>query len=284
MLDTASWSVRGHSLSLRSPLIMGILNVTPDSFSDGGSFADTAAAVAAGLRMVDDGAAIIDVGGESTRPYARPVEATEESDRVLGVIEGLAEGGVVVSIDTSKPEVAAAAIDAGASIVNDVTGLTSPEMRSVCAAAGVGVVIMHMQGTPATMQDDPHYDDVVDDVGRFLVVQSRAAIESGIPIEAIALDPGIGFGKTHEHNLDLMRNLEVFTHLGYPVLVGTSRKGFLGAILEPVRGATEPIARDGATAATIAASVMAGASIIRVHDVRLGVDVAVTAKAMVRKP
>ena len=284
MLDTASWNVRGHTLSLRSPLIMGILNVTPDSFSDGGVFHDPAAAVAAGLRMVDEGAAIIDVGGESTRPYSQPVDAVEESGRVLGVIEGLADEGVVVSIDTSKPEVAAAAIDAGAAIVNDVTGLTSPEMRSICAAGGVGVVIMHMQGTPATMQDDPRYDDVVDDVGRFLVVQSRAAIESGIRIEAIALDPGIGFGKTYEHNLDLMRNLEVFTHLGYPILVGTSRKGFLGAILEPVRGKTEPASRDGATAATIATAVLAGASIIRVHDVRLGVDVAVTAKAMVRKP
>jgi dihydropteroate synthase len=260
---------------------MGILNVTPDSFSDGGRFPDPDAAVAAGLSMVEDGAALVDVGGESTRPYASPVDAATELARVLPVVEGLATEGVVVSVDTSKPEVARAALDAGAAVINDVTGMGDPEMRAACAASGAGVVIMHMQGTPETMQDDPDYDDVVGEVATFLLGRTRRALESGISLEAIAIDPGIGFGKSFDNNLDLMRGLDRFVHLGYPVLVGTSRKGFLGTILEPVRGPTEAAGRDGATAASVAAAVLAGAHILRVHDVRLGVEVAVTAKAMV---
>jgi dihydropteroate synthase len=205
---------------------MGILNVTPDSFSDGGRHGDAAAAVDAGLQMVADGAAIVDVGGESTRPYAEPVPLDVEIERVLPVVDGLVAGGVVVSVDTSKPEVARVALDHGAAIINDVTGLTDPDMRSVCARAKAGVVIMHMRGTPADMQDDPVYDDVVEDVSAFLAAQTRTAIASGIPIEAIALDPGIGFGKTFEHNIALLGNLDRFVHLGFPLLIGSSRKGF----------------------------------------------------------
>lgn len=281
VLETAVWRVRGHTLSLAAPLVMGILNVTPDSFSDGGRFPDAEAAIEAGIAMAADGAAIVDVGGESTRPGSEPIDADEEMSRVLPVVSGLVDAGLVVSIDSAKAHVAAAAIERGAAIVNDVTGLTDPAMRSVCADAQCGVVIMHMQGTPGTMQDDPRYDDVVSEVGRFLSHQSRVAIEAGVPIEAIAIDPGFGFGKTFEHNLTLLRRLELLTHLGFPVLVGTSRKGFLGTILEPVRGRTSADQRDGATAATIAAAVLAGARILRVHNVALGVDVAVTAKAMV---
>ena len=261
---------------------MGVVNATPDSFSDGGDHLDPGRAIEQARRLVADGADIIDVGGESTRPYATPVPADEEFRRIEPVITDLASDGIVVSVDTSKAEVAAAALDAGASIVNDVTGLVDPQMRATCARYRAGVVIMHMQGTPETMQDDPSYDDVVIDVGRFLAAQSRAAIEAGISIESIAIDPGIGFGKTLEHNIDLLQRLDAFTHLGYPVLVGTSRKGFLGALLEPVRGQTQPKERDGATAATMALAVDRGASILRVHDVRLGLDVATIAKAMVR--
>ena len=260
---------------------MGILNVTPDSFSDGGRHTDAHRAIEAGLAMVSDGAAVVDVGGESTRPYAEPVSEADELARVLPVVEGLVASGVVVSIDTSKPGVAAVALEHGAAIVNDVTGLRDERMRTVCAASGAGAVIMHMRGTPADMQDDPEYDDVVGEVAGFLAAQTRRAIESGVAIEGIAIDPGIGFGKSFDHNLELLRHLDRLTHLGYPVLVGTSRKGFLGRILEPVRGPTEPSERDGATAATVAAAVLSGASILRVHDVRLGVEVAVTAKAMV---
>lgn len=284
MPDRTVWRVAGHDLPLDTPLVMGICNVTPDSFSDGGRFADHEAAVAAARGMLRDGAAIIDVGGESTRPYAEPVSVEDELDRVLPVIGALASDGVVVSVDTSKPTVAAAALERGAAIVNDVTGLEDPAMRRICAEAGAGVVIMHMRGTPATMQDDPHYEDVVGEVRRFLLDRARMAVESGIDPEAIAIDPGIGFGKTVEHTLELLRNLHHLVGLGHPLLVGTSRKGFLGHILQPVRGDTAASERDGATAATIAAAVLAGADVVRVHDVRLGVEVAVTARAMVPEP
>jgi len=260
---------------------MGIVNVTPDSFADAGADPDPDTAIATALEMVAAGADIIDVGGESTRPGAVAVDPVVEANRVLPVVAALAEHGVVVSVDTSKPHVAERAIEAGVSIVNDVSGLRNADMVRVCARSGVGVVIMHMQGEPATMQDAPVYGDVVEDVRSFLSNRCLAAIEAGVRIDAIAIDPGIGFGKTFDHNLEILRNLDAFTHLGYPVLVGTSRKGFLGTILEPVRGRTEPAERDGATAATLAAAVLRGASILRVHNVPLGVDVAVTAKAMV---
>lgn len=260
---------------------MGILNVTPDSFSDGGLHIDVDRAIAAGVAMRDAGAAIVDVGGESTRPSATGVDADTELARVIPVVSGLASEGVVVSIDTYKPAVAEASVEAGASIVNDVTGLSAPRMRSVCAEAAVGVVIMHMQGNPKTMQDNPTYDDVVVEVGRFLTTQAVEAIEDGIGLESIAIDPGIGFGKSLHHNLELMRHLDALTHFGYPVLVGPSRKGFLGALLEPSRGATSALERDAATAGAIAAAVMNGANIVRTHNVRFGVDVALVAKAMV---
>lgn len=283
MLDSAVWRVRGHTLSLSRPIVMGILNVTPDSFSDGGAFPSTDDAIRHGLRMVDDGAGVIDVGGESTRPYADPVSVGEELDRTIAVIEGLAGEGVMVSIDTRKPEVAEAALAAGAVIVNDVGGMRDPAMRAVAAAVQAGVVIMHMQGEPSTMQDAPVYTDVVGEVRSFLASQSLAVIEAGVPVEAIAIDPGIGFGKTIDHNLELLAHLESLTHLGYPVLVGASRKRFLGSLLEPVRGETKPSDRDAATAATTAVAVLSGARIIRVHNVPFGVDVAVTAMAMVSK-
>lgn len=282
MRDDAVWRVKGHELSLSEPIVMGILNVTPDSFSDGGLYRDPDAAIDAGRRMAEAGARIIDVGGESTRPYSEPVDADEERSRVLPVVQALADDGIVVSVDTSKPGVARDAVAAGAAIVNDVTGLRDAHMVSLCAETGVGVVIMHMQGDPRTMQDDPSYGNVVDEVATYLAGQSRKALEGGIPIEAIAIDPGIGFGKTVEHNLELLRRLDVFTHLGYPVLIGTSRKGFLGKLLEPHRGDTTPAERDGATAATVVAAVLRGASILRVHNVPLAVDVATTATAMVR--
>lgn len=275
------WKLRGDELSLRDPLIMGILNVTPDSFSDGGTYIDADKAIAAGRAMRDAGAAIVDVGGESTRPCATGVSASIELERVIPVVAGLAAEGITVSIDTSKPSVAQAAVDAGARIVNDVTGLVDPAMRSVCAETAAGVVIMHMQGDPHTMQDKPVYDDVVVDVGQYLASQAVLAVEDGIRLESVAIDPGIGFGKSLHHNLELMRHLDALTHFGYPVLVGPSRKGFLGALLEPTRGATSAFDRDGATAGAIAAAVINGASIVRTHNVQLGVDVALVAKAMV---
>ena len=262
---------------------MGILNVTPDSFSDGGEHQATADAVEAGLRMVAEGAQVVDVGGESTRPNAEPVSVDAELARTIGVVGQLAERGVVVSIDTRKPQVARAALEAGASIVNDVGGMRDPEMRAVSAEFRSGVVIMHMQGDPKTMQSDPTYDDVVADVRRFLAGQSLSVIEAGVPVESIAIDPGIGFGKTYDHNLELLSHIDAFVSLGYPVLVGASRKRFLGEILDPIRGPTEPRERDVATAATTAAAVLGGVSIVRVHNVPFGVDVAATAMAMVSK-
>ncbi|MGI9666270.1 MAG: dihydropteroate synthase [Acidimicrobiia bacterium] len=281
MDDTSVWRVADLSLPLCDPLVMGILNVTPDSFSDGGDYVNINNAVEHARAMVSDGAAIVDIGGESTRPGAEPIDVRTEHDRVMPVVAALASEGIVVSVDTSKPAIAEEALAAGAKIVNDVTGLTNPDMRSVCADSGAGVVVMHMQGTPETMQIDPTYDDVVVEIGKYLARRSLDAIEAGIRVESVAIDPGIGFGKTLDHNLTLLRELGAFTHLGYPVVVGTSRKGFLGSLLEPVRGHTEPSERDGATAATMAAAVLKGAKILRVHNVRLAVDVAVSAKAMV---
>lgn len=276
-----SWSVRDASISLADPIVMGILNVTPDSFSDGGANADLDAAIETAVQMANDGAAIIDVGGESTRPGASLVALKEELARVLPVVERLSARGLLVSVDTSKAEVASEAIGAGAVVVNDVTGLSNPKMRDVCAETGVGVVAMHMQGTPRTMQRDPQYDDVVTEVKEFLIERAAAAVAAGISPDSVVIDPGFGFGKTFDHNIEVMRHLDEFCTLGYPVLVGTSRKGFLGAILEPIRGRTSPEERDGAGAATIALSVAAGAKILRVHNVPFAVEVAHSAKAMV---
>ncbi|HEX3324389.1 MAG TPA: dihydropteroate synthase [Solirubrobacterales bacterium] len=245
-----------------TPKLMGVVNVTPDSFSDGGRYLDEAAAIEHGEKLVEDGAAILDVGGESTRPGAVEVDEAEELRRTEPVVAGLA-GGADVSIDTSKSVVAEAAIDAGASIVNDVTALRGdPEMAGLCAEREVGVVLMHMPGNPRTMQENPSYDDVVDDIRAFLAERVEAAVAAGIEEERIWLDPGIGFGKTVEHNLELLRRLRELRELGRPLVIGTSRKSFIGRIDGSVV--------DERIGGTIASSVLAaaeGADVLRVHDV-----------------
>lgn len=277
------WRVRTCTLTTADhTLIMGVLNVTPDSFSDGGLHAGTEAAVAAGLRLRQDGADIVDVGGESTRPGASAVDIAEEYARVVPVVRRLAEAGVVVSVDTSKPAVAAAALAAGAEVVNDVTGLRDPDMRRVCADAGAGVVIMHMKGTPSTMQDHPRYDDVVAEVASYLAAQADVAVASGIDADRICVDPGIGFGKTFAHNLTLLAGLEQIVATGFPVLVGASRKGFLGWVLERAGNAATASERDPATGATTARAVAAGAAVVRVHNVAATLQVARVADAIVR--
>jgi len=278
-----AWKLRGRSVPLDRPIVMGILNTTPDSFADGGAYSGVEEAVSAALEMVASGATIIDVGGESTRPGASLVSLEQELERVVDVVGQLASHGILVSVDTSKPQVVDAVVEAGAVAINDVTGLENPRMREVCAAAGVGVVVMHMQGTPRTMQRDPRYDNVVKEVMDYLADGANAAIKAGIPPDSIAIDPGISFGKTVDHNIELLSNLEVFVDSGFPVVLGTSRKGFLGKVLESVRGSTLPSERDGATAATIALAVASGVRILRVHNVPLAVDVAHTANAMVPK-
>ena len=246
-------------------LIMGILNVTPDSFSDGGRFLSPDAAVKRALIMEKEGADIIDVGGESARPGADPVPVEEELRRVLPVLERLrGKLRIPISIDTTKAEVAEAALRAGASIVNDISALRfDPAMASVVAEFGAGLVLMHMLGTPKTMQQAPHYEDVVREVREFLAERALYAQSQGIPREAIAVDPGIGFGKTVEHNLELLRRLPELVELGFPVLVGPSRKSFIGAILG--LGVEE---RLEGTLAACAVAVVRGADILRVHDVR----------------
>jgi dihydropteroate synthase len=247
-------------------LVMGVVNVTPDSFSDGGRWYDHAAATAHGMALFAEGADVVDVGGESTRPGASPVDEAEERRRVVPVIEALSPRGRV-SIDTRKPAVAEAALAAGATLVNDVSA--SPDVWAVAAAAGrgVGYVAMHMRGTPETMQADPRYDDVVDEVYAFLVERASAARDAGI--EEVWIDPGIGFGKTFDHNLSLLRHLGRFVDSGFPVLVGTSRKGFLQRLLSA--GADDVLE---ASIATVVMAVDAGAAMVRVHDVRPTVQAA----------
>jgi dihydropteroate synthase len=257
---------------LRRPLVMGIVNVTPDSFSDGGRHAGVEAAVAHGLRLVSEGADILDVGGESTRPFSTAVAVEEEWRRVGEVVRRLAaEAGVPVSIDTSKAMVAARAIEAGAEIINDVTGLMGdPEMLRVAVQSAAGVCAMHMQGTPQTMQIDPRYDDVVAEIHAYLAERRDALVAAGIPLARICLDPGIGFGKTHAHNLELMAHAGRFLDLGVPILVGHSRKGFLGKVLERSLGRPATDAeRDAATAGAACSLAAAGVQIVRVHAVGL---------------
>jgi dihydropteroate synthase len=246
-------------------LVVGILNTTPDSFSDGGRFLDRATAVAHATRMVDDGADILDVGGESTRPGSTPVSADEELERVHPVIERLAElhPAVPLSIDTRKADVAAEALDAGAAIVNDVSGGADPAMFDVVRDREAAVVLMHMRGDPTTMQEAPHYDDVVGDVHEYLRQRIEAAELAGIDPERIAVDPGIGFGKDLDHNLVLMRRVDALLDLGRPVLVGPSRKKFIGTILDlPVEERVE------GTVGAVVWMVARGAHLVRVHDVR----------------
>jgi dihydropteroate synthase len=244
---------------------MGIVNVTPDSFSEGGQFLDPDAAVAHAMQLVADGADLLDIGGESTRPYSTPVDPDEELRRVLPVVERLAsQVAVPISIDTSKAMVARAAVKAGAEIINDITGLEGdPEMIQVAADTGVGVCAMHMQGTPQTMQDDPKYADVVHEVFVYLQDRRNALVAAGIRLERICLDPGIGFGKTHEHNIALMSKCRTFHALGRPLLVGHSRKGFLGKLI----GDKEADRTNATVGAAIGLAVQ-GVQIIRVHDVR----------------
>lgn len=273
------WPVRNGVFRLVRPLVMGVLNTTPDSFSDGGSYLATGEAVRHGRRLVAEGADIIDVGGESTRPGAEPVPPEVELRRVLPVVEELAAGGAVVSIDTMKPEVAGACIEAGARIVNDVTGLESEEMSALVAESGAGVVIMHMRGTPRTMQDAPEYGDVVGEVVAFLEGRMSRAVRAGVDVGRIAVDPGIGFGKTVEHNLTLLDRLGDLGELGRPIVVGTSRKRFLGEIT----GRADPAERDDASAVSAALAVMRGAHVVRVHDVASTREAVRVAWAIVRR-
>jgi dihydropteroate synthase len=244
--------------------VMGIVNVTPDSFSDGGLFLDPGRAIEHGRQLVAEGADILDVGGESTRPGAESVPAGVELARTAPVVAALAiDGGVPVSIDTSKAEVARAALEAGARIVNDVTALRAdPELAAVCAERDCELVLMHMQGSPRTMQDAPTYDDVVDDVRAFLAQRIAAAVAAGVAEERIWVDPGIGFGKTAEHNVELLRRLGDLRELGRPIVIGTSRKRFLGVLTG--RGVGD---RLGGTVASNVLALAAGADVFRVHDV-----------------
>ena len=267
---------RGRSLSFDVPAVMGILNVTPDSFSDGGLHCERQAAIAAGLRMVEEGAAIIDVGGESTRPGATAVAVQQEIDRVVPVIEALAaRTDVVLSVDTSKPDVITAALRAGAHLVNDIRAFRVPGALAAAAAQDAAVCVMHMQGEPATMQADPRYDDVVTEVRDFLLARANACLAAGIGGDSICIDPGIGFGKTYQHNVDLLRNQRSFTDLGYPLLIGVSRKGVIGIMTG--RPAAERVVGSAVAAAF---AVQAGAAIIRVHDVAATVDAVKVAVAL----
>ena len=253
------------SVDLPFPCIMGVLNVTPDSFSDGGRFLAADDALAQGLALVREGAAIVDIGGESTRPGSDPVSADEELRRVMPVVEALAgRVGVPISVDTMKADVARRALAAGASFVNDVSALRfDPGMLGVIAESGCPVCLMHMRGEPKTMQDEPVYADVVDEVLRFLEERMAVALAAGLREDQLMIDPGIGFGKTVEHNLALLRHLDRFTGFGRPVVLGTSRKRFLGAIL-----GAEPAARTTGTVATTVMGLLAGAHVFRVHDVK----------------
>ncbi len=260
------WQLRTRQIEFpRRPLVMGIVNVTPDSFSDGGKFFDLGTAIEHALRLAEEGADLLDIGGESTRPNAGVIAAEEELRRVLPVLSAVVEQvKIPVSIDTSKSAIARVAVDAGAEIINDVTGLTAdPQMTDVAVQSGAGVCAMHMQGTPQTMQDNPTYTDVVAEVRNYLRQRRDALLATGIPRERICLDPGIGFGKTHDHNITLMRHCRELHALGCPILVGHSRKGFLGKLIGDKKA--------DRTNANIGASLslaVQGVQIIRVHDVR----------------
>jgi len=274
--DVVEWP-RGRLDFSDGCLLMGVLNVTPDSFSDGGKFFNPGKAIEHGLEMAAEGAAIIDVGGESTRPGSNPVSAAQQIRRVVPVIEALCEKTKVpVSIDTYKFEVAEAALEAGAAMINDITAVSDERMGELAAETQVPVVLMHMQGTPATMQIEPKYDDVVGEVLEFLLGRAKKAEKLGVSKEMIFIDPGIGFGKTTEHNLSLLRNIDKFVATGYRVLVGTSRKRFIGQIT----GKEKPAERIFGTAATVAFCALAGVSILRVHDVAEMTDVVKVANAV----
>ena len=265
-------------LDLRSPAVMGILNVTPDSFSDGGRFARRDAALAQARRMIGDGAAIIDVGGESTRPGANPASLDEELSRVIPVIEALrAESPVLISIDTNKPDVMRAATDAGADIINDVRALAEPGALAAAARTRAGICLMHMRGEPRTMQIEPHYDDVVTEVAAFLATRLEACRSAGIEADRLAIDPGFGFGKTLAHNLELLKHLGRFAEMGAVLAVGLSRKSMLARLTG--RAVDD---RTAGSVALAAIAVLNGARIVRAHDVAATLD-AVRVAAAVRQ-
>lgn len=277
-LHASPWQVRGQTVVLeRPPLLMGIVNATPDSFSDGGQFLDSQAAVAQALRLVADGAQIIDVGGESTRPGATPVDVAEELRRVLPVVQRLAEQTpALISIDTTKSEVARECLAAGAHIVNDISGLSfDPQMARTCADSGAGVVCMHIRGTPQTMQESPTYADVVGEIRDYLGGRLEDLEEQGIPRERVVLDPGIGFGKTAEHNMEILSHISEFRELGRPVCIGHSRKRFLKRLI-----GKEVDERQYATVGVAVAVALQGAEIIRVHDAAAVRDAIVACQAV----
>ncbi len=265
-MHATSWQLKTQTLDFtRGPAIMGIVNVTPDSFSDGGEFNTTIAATDHAMRLAQDGATILDIGGESTRPYSTPVSPQEEIDRVIPVIEAIAaRTDVALSIDTSKSSVAQAALKAGAEIINDVTGLEGDnKMIDVAVSSGAGVCAMHMQGTPQTMQDDPAYDDVTEDILKYLNQRKSWLTGQGVALEKICLDPGVGFGKTHAHNLQLISQADRFHETGCPILVGHSRKGFIGKLL-----GDKASDRDAGTLGLSILLATKGVQIIRVHEVK----------------
>ncbi len=300
------WQLRTQRLSLprpgglTRPLVMGIVNVTPDSFSDGGRHDSVEAAIGHGLQLAAEGADILDVGGESTRPFSDPVDAAEELRRIEPVVAGLVQrSGLPVSIDTSKAIVAERAVALGAEIVNDVTGLEGdPRMLEVVVASGAGICCMHMQGTPQTMQVAPRYDDVVAEIHSYLAARREALLAAGIPHTKICLDPGIGFGKTHEHNLELIRHVEAFLDLGVPILVGHSRKGFIGKVIRSAMAGDgdrlsadaalqdrDLIWRDGGTTGIACRLAAAGVQVVRVHAVglvRAAMDLFLTSRPISR--
>lgn len=265
----------GTALRWRGAALMGVINLTPDSFSDGGQLAATDVAVEVGLRMREQGALLVDVGGESTRPGATAVSEAEELRRILPTIELLAAEAVLVSVDTRKPAVARAALAAGARIVNDVGGLRDRAMRAVCAEAGAPAIVMHMQGEPGTMQHDPSYHDVVVEVREFLLSAAAEALAAGVP--DVLIDPGIGFGKTVEHNLALLRAVPELASTGHGLLVGASRKGFLGRLT----GTEVAAERLGATLAAHLLAAQGGAALLRVHDVEAHRQALIVAAALV---
>ena len=276
MSDDTIYVTHWAGLDLARPQVMGILNVTPDSFSDGGRFHHVDAALAQAAALRAQGAAIIDVGGESTRPGAAPVSEAEEIDRVRPVIEALSAEGALVSIDTRKPAVMEAAAAAGAGIINDVTGLTGdPRSFDTAVALGLPLCLMHMQGEPQTMQADPQYDDAPAEVFTFLAGQAMALMEAGVSAEKICLDPGIGFGKTLEHNLQIMARLDELVDAGWPVLLGASRKSFIAKITP-----AGPEERLGGSLAAVLAGFGAGVSLFRVHDVQETVQALAVAEAI----
>jgi dihydropteroate synthase len=274
------WQLRDRTLELGSrPEVMGIVNVTPDSFSDGGRFVDPSAAVAQGLKLVADGATILDIGGESSRPGSVPISEDLELRRVRPIVAELAQRtSIPISIDTVKPEVVRQCLDAGAHIINDIRGFRDPKMIAVAAKYRAGVVVMHMQGEPATMQDNPQYADVVREVGNFFEQRLHELARGGIAPEAVCLDPGIGFGKTLKHNLELLANLGEFARFGRPICLGVSRKGFIGSVCGRMIEERMP----GSLAVACFAAARSHAQVLRVHDVAPTRDAAVLLEAIER--